>query len=144
MKDITYYLTLGRRYLLISILCWIMAAYIGLNIKIYNLSESIGRIMIYSAFFIAGCLILVCVFSFILRKNRRAARLLVYGILIVCVAVFGFVSTLYRRASYDSVQKLLEKQKVLYCRVIANPNRVRPKRALASLRTCIRRLLTKR
>ena len=121
MKDITYYLTLGRRYLLISILCWIMAAYIGLNIKIYNLSESIGRIMIYSAFFIAGCLILVCVFSFILRKNRRAARLLVYGILIVCVAVFGFVSTLYRRASYDSVQKLLEKQKVLYCRVISQP-----------------------
>lgn len=115
MKDITYYLTLGRRYLLISILCWIMAAYIGLNIKIYNLSESIGRIMIYSAFFIAGCLIPVCVFSFILRKNRRAARLLVYGILIVCVAVFGFVSTLYRRASYDSVQKLLERQKVLYC-----------------------------
>lgn len=121
MKDLTYHLTLGRRYLLISILCWIAAAYTALNIKMYNLGESIGKIILYSSFFITGCLIFACAFAFIMRKRRQASRLVLYGFLIISVIILGFVSSLYRRAAFDSVQELLENQKVLYCRVIDEP-----------------------
>lgn len=121
MNDIAYYLTFGRRYLLMTVLCWIAAAYAALNMRLYNLSESIGKIIIYSAFFVTACLISACAAAFAVRKNKRASRLAIYGFLIVCVITFSYTATLYRRASFDAAQELLEKQKVLYCRAVSEP-----------------------
>ena len=86
MKDLSYYITFGKRYLVIGILAYITAAYIGINI---DTDINTVKFTVYSAIY-AGLTAVLCI-PIIISKASRGTKYTGIGcMLIIILFILGF------------------------------------------------------
>lgn len=102
MKDLSYYLTFGKRYLVIGILAYITAAYIGINI---DTDINTVKFTVYSAIY-AGLTAVLCI-PIIISKASRGTKYTGIGcMLIIILFILGFSRSVIYTQNIKSKQNI--------------------------------------